>query len=107
MANLPRVTDPCEGDQAIVLSPTHPMGPMRLLKVSKGDRISARVKARYSRPASRNNGAELNLFLQGYPGGNLPGQEGSNTNRPALSVGISLTPRASKKERDSPEYFRR
>ena len=93
LASLPRVTDLCEGDQAIVLSPTHPMGPMRLLKVSKGDRISARVKARYSSAASRNNGAELNLFLQGYPGGNVPGQEGSNANRPALSVGISLTPR--------------
>ena len=41
--------------------------------------------------ATQHNGSGLSAFLQ-LNGSNPPGQEGSNTNRPALSVGILYNP---------------
>ena len=84
-------TDPCEGDKRIQLSNAQPLGPMRIVKVSKGDVVSAQVDALYTTPATQHNGSGLSAFLQ-LNGSNLPGQDGSNTNRPALSVGILYNP---------------
>ena len=64
---------------------------MRIVKVSKGDVVSAQVDASYNTPATQHNGSGLSLLLQPVSG-NLPGQDGSNTNRPALSVGILYNP---------------
>ena len=84
-------TDPCENDRRLELSNSQPLGPMRIVKVSKGDVVSANVDGYYTTPATQNNGSGLSLLLQPVSG-NLPGQEGSNTNRPALSVGILFNP---------------
>jgi hypothetical protein len=86
-----RQTDPCENDTRIQLSNAQPLGPMRIVKVKKGDVVSAQVDASYTTPATQHNGSGLSAFLQ-LNGSNLPGQEGSNTNRPALSVGILYNP---------------
>ena len=91
LTNAVRVTDPCEGDRRIQLSNSQPLGPMRIVKVSKGDVVSAQVDASYTTAATQHNGSGLSLMLQPVSG-NLPGQDGSNVNRPALSVGILYNP---------------
>ncbi|MDJ1506757.1 hypothetical protein, partial [Xanthocytophaga agilis] len=40
------------------------MGPSRILKVKRGDKLSASVYVFYSTDASTNTGSDLSLFLQ-------------------------------------------
>jgi hypothetical protein len=68
-----RVPNGCVGG-GIRLTSTQPMGPMRILKVRRGDLITAKVKGWYSTPASSNGGSGLQLWLQAVPDGNVPGQ---------------------------------
>ena len=82
-----RVTNGCVGG-GIKLTSTNPMGPMRVLKVRRGDVITAKVKGWYSAPAISNGG--LQLWLQAVPDGNVPGQSEIRQNLPSLRVGLTL-----------------
>ena len=84
-----RVPQGCVGG-GIRLTAQQPMGPMRILKVSKGDLIRARVTGWYQTPANNNGGGALALWLQALPGGNVAGQNDRAAPRPSLSVGLTV-----------------
>ncbi len=84
-----RVPSGCLGG-GIRLTSTQPMGPMRILKVRRGDVITAKAKGWYSAPASSNGGSGLQLWLQAVPDGNVPGQSETRQSLPSLRVGLTL-----------------
>jgi hypothetical protein len=108
-----RVPNGCVGG-GIRLTTTNPMGPMRILKVRRGDIITAKVKGWYSTPASSNGGSGLQLWLQAVPEDNVPGQSETGQNLPSLRVGLTLNlpngvpsdaPKAMPREKSVPSWL--
>ncbi|MDJ1492871.1 DUF6443 domain-containing protein [Cytophagaceae bacterium DM2B3-1] len=89
-----RSSDPnsCGTGTTVKLTTQRPIGPMRILQVRKGDKISAGVWGYYLSSSSSNSGSNFQLFLQNT-GNNPAGQakEGGGS-WPTLQVGLAMTP---------------
>ncbi len=82
------------GTYSAKLTAQNPMGPSRIIKVRRGDRIQASVYGLYATNSSTNTGSDLSLFLQASSG-NPAGQTEGSTSWPNLQVGLAMIPRSS------------
>ena len=89
----------------VKLSSQHPLGPMRLIKVSKGDVVTAKVKGWYDTPAKNNGGRSLGLLFQAFPKDNLSSDQPGQRNPPRLSVGLTLNAPGKAVPTDAPKAY--
>jgi RHS repeat-associated protein len=76
------------GTKSSKLTPANPMGPLRIIKVRRGDKLSASVRGMYTSASSNNLASGLSVFLQAS-GGNPAGQTEGGNSWPTLQVGLS------------------